>query len=111
MVTGVPGVGLPWSERSTLSFESWTKILEERIHRRGIEFVITFANSPVCTTVLLIRANVPSARVAGLDGYDLGSIFQGTFDVEVLLVVGVLKRPTVTGVLSPPLHGGVRIRP
>lgn len=67
-------------------------------------------NLPVSTAVLLIRANVPSARVAGLDGYDLGPVCQGTFDVEELLVVDVLKRPTVAGVLNPPLHREVRIR-
>jgi len=77
-----------------------------------VELSVTIsANSPVSTAVPLIRADVPGARVAGLDGYDLGSILQGTLDVEVLLVVGVLERPTTTGVLNPPLHEEVRIRP
>jgi len=70
---------------------------------------IIFVNLPVGTVVLFVRVNVPSARVTGLNGYDLASIFQGTLDVKVLLVVGVLERPTATGVLSPPLHGKIRI--
>ena len=32
MVTGVPGAGLPRSERSTLRLESWTKMLYNVIH-------------------------------------------------------------------------------
>jgi hypothetical protein len=36
MVTGVPGAALPWSERSTLRWESRTKMLKERIRRHVI---------------------------------------------------------------------------
>ena len=68
-----------------------------------------FVNLPVSTVVLFVRVNAPSARVTGLDGYDLAPIFQRTLDVEILLVVHVLERPTVAGVLNPPLHGKVRI--
>lgn len=64
---------------------------------------IIFRNLPESVTVLLIGTNVPSARVAGLDGYYLGSVVQRTLDIEVLPVVDVLKRPTVAGVLNPPL--------
>ena len=68
-------------------------------------------NSPVSTVVLLVRTNVPSAGTIGLDGYDAGSISQGTLDIEVLLVVDILERPAVPGVLDPPLHVNVRISP
>ena len=68
-----------------------------------------FVNLPVGTVVLFVRVNAPSARVTGIDGYDLAPIFQGTLDVEILLVVHVLERPTAAGVLNPPLHGKVRI--
>lgn len=61
-------------------------------------------NSPESIPVLLIRANVPGARAAGLLGYNLGSVIQRTIDVEEFLVVDVLKRPTVAGVLDPPLR-------
>ena len=72
---------------------------------------IIIVNLPVSTVVLFISANVPSARAVSLNGYDLGSIFQGTLDVEVLLVVHVLERPAVAGVLNPPLYQKVRILP
>lgn len=68
-------------------------------------------NRPVSTVVLLVRTDVPSAGVAGLDGDDLGPILQGSLEVEVLLIVGVLERPSVAGVLNFPLHGEVRMRP
>ena len=71
--------------------------------------IVVFVNSPVSAVVLFIGVNVPGARVAGLDGYDLGSILQGALDVEVLLVVHILERPAVAGVLDLPLHGKVRI--
>lgn len=70
--------------------------------------VVTFMNLPVSAAVLFVRANVPSARAAGLDGDDLSSILQGTLDVEVALIVEALERPTVAGVLNPPLRGKVR---
>jgi hypothetical protein len=74
-------------------------------------------NLPVSVVVLFVRMNVPSARAAGLDGYELGPILQGTLggkvEVEVLFVVNVLNRPTVavTSFFNLPLHGEVRIRP
>jgi len=68
-------------------------------------------NLPVRITVFLIGKNVPSMRLVSLDSYDLRSVLARTLNVEVLFVVDVLKRPTVTGVLSPPLHGEVRIHP
>jgi hypothetical protein len=74
-------------------------------------------NSPVSVVVLFVRVNVPSTRAAGLNGYKLGPILQGTLggevEVEVLFVVNVLNRPTVTvtGFFNLPLHGEVRIRP
>lgn len=63
---------------------------------------------PVNAAVPLVRENVPGARAAGLDGYDLGSVLQGALDVEVLLIIEVLERPTVAGVLNPPLPGKIR---
>lgn len=71
--------------------------------------MIISANLPISTVVPFVRVNVPSARAAGLDGYDLASILQGTLDVEIFLIVHVLERPTVAGVLNPPLHEKVRI--
>ena len=68
-----------------------------------------FMDLPVSAAVRLVRTNIPGARAAGLDGYDLGSILQGTLDVEVLLIVDVLERPAVSGVLSPPLRGKVKV--
>ena len=63
-------------------------------------------NLPVGTVVLFVRENIPSARVTGLDGYDLASILQGTLDVEIIVFVDVLECPTAAGVLNPPLHRG-----
>jgi len=60
---------------------------------------------------LVIGGDVPSTGVVGLDGYDLGSVFQGTLDIEVLLIVYILERPAVAGVLSLPLHENVRVLP
>jgi len=74
-----------------------------------ISSAIIFVNLPISAVVLFVRVNVPSTRVAGLDGYDFASIFQGTLDVEILLVVHVLECPTAASVLNPPLHGKVRI--
>ena len=79
------------------------KILMKMVHQREI-LQNHLRNSPVSITVLLVRTNVPSARVAGLGGYDLGSLFRGTLNVEVLLVLEVLERPAATGVLNPPLR-------
>ena len=70
---------------------------------------VTVVDLPVSITVPLVRTDVPSARVGSLDGYDLGSILQGTFDIEVLLIEHVLNRPAVAGVLNPPLRGKVGI--
>jgi len=68
-------------------------------------------NVPVRITVFLVGGNVPSMRIVGLDSYDPGSVLARTLNVEVLLVVDVLERPTVVGLLNPPLRGEVRIRP
>lgn len=68
-------------------------------------------NLPVRVAILLVGGNVPSMGLVGFDSNDLGSVLGWTLNVEVLLVVDVLKRPAVAGVLSPPLHGGVRVHP
>ena len=68
-----------------------------------------FANLPISIVVPFVRVDVPSARAAGLDGYDLGSILQRTLDVEIFLVVRILERPAAAGVLNPPLREKVRI--
>ena len=69
-------------------------------------------NLPVSSIIILVRANVPSRRGVGLSRHDLGSVPRVTgvgFRAEVLLVVDVLKGPTIAGVLGLPLPRGVRI--
>ena len=68
-------------------------------------------NLPVGVSILFVGTNVPSARIGDLDSYDLGSVLQRALDVEVLLVVDVLKCPTTVGLLNLPLQGEVRICP
>lgn len=77
----------------------------------GEPSVMIFVSLPINTVVVVIRAYVPSARTAGLDGYNLCPIFQGALDVEILLVVHVLESPAIAGVLSLPLRERVRVRP
>jgi len=84
-------------------------LMKKSVSARSTE--ISFINLPVSAVVLLVGANVPSARLVGLDSHNLGSILFRTFDVEVLLVVDVLESPTLVGLLNLPLHGEVMIHP
>lgn len=71
-------------------------------------------NLPVSTVIILFRANVPSRGGVGLSRHDLGPVVRVSttgvgFRAEVLLVIDVLKGPTIAGVLDLPLHPGVRM--
>ena len=90
---------------------SWSKMLMERGRQCENTRGCLPLDLPVRIGVFLVGGNVPSMGVAGLDSYDPGSVLGLTLNVEVLLVVDVLKRPTFIGVLSLPLYGEVRIHP
>lgn len=110
----MPGLALPWSERSTLKLELGTKMLKEKTREYVMSPRITLVNLPTIVGVILFSADVPSARAAGFDRHNLCSIYRvglglGTLvEIEVPLVVSVLESPPVAGVLSLPLRGKVR---
>lgn len=110
----MPGLALPWSERSTLKLELGTKMLKEKTREYVMSPRITLVNLPTIVGVILFSADVPSARAAGFDRHNLCSVYRvglglGTLvEIEVPLVVSVLKSPAVAGVLSLPLRGKVR---
>ena len=86
-------------------------MLMERIRQHKIAWNHLVMDSPVSSAIHFVGANVPSAGFVGLNRYDPGSVFHRTIDVEVLLVVDVLKRPTIGSLLNLPLRGGVRTCP
>lgn len=110
----MPGLALPWSERSTLKLELGTKMLKEKTREYVMSPRITLVNLPTIVGVILFSADVPGARAAGFDRHDLCSVYRvglglGTLvEIEVPLVVSVLESPAVAGVLSLPLRGKVR---
>ena len=89
-------------------------MLKEKTREYVMSPRITLVNLPTIVGVILFSADVPSARAAGFDRHNLCSVYRvglglGTLvEIEVPLVVSVLKSPAVAGVLSLPLRGKVR---